>query len=54
MRDILETAFLLDLFSRDPASIRRYRCADEKEHRECFRPVAVRRALEQRDGEPGR
>ena len=54
MRDILETAFLLDLFSRDAASIRRYRCAEEKERRDCFRPMTVRKALEQRDGKHGR
>ena len=36
MRDILETAFLLDLFRRDAALISCWRQADEKERRKHF------------------
>jgi hypothetical protein len=50
MRDILETVFLMDLFATDPTEIERWRFADEKMQREKFSPVAVRKALDRRDG----
>ena len=49
VRDIWETAFLLDLFRTDPALIERWRFADEPERR-IFSPAAVRKALEAQDG----
>ena len=54
MRDILETVFLLDLFSHDAGSIRRFRHPEERKRGERFRPVDVRKALEARDGERAR
>ena len=50
MRDVLETVFLLDLFSHDRALIERWRVADDKERREVFSPAPVRKALDDRDG----
>lgn len=50
MRDTLETLFLLDLFRTDHNAIERWRFADEKQQREEFSPVAVRIALDNRDG----
>jgi hypothetical protein len=50
LRDILETIFLLDLFSHDKTLIERWRLADEKEHRKAFRPFEVRKKLDARDG----
>lgn len=50
LRDILETVFLLDLFSRDRSLIQRWRVADKKERMRYFKPVKVREALDTRDG----
>ncbi len=50
MRDILETVFLMDLFKTDHTTIERWRFADKKKQREEFSPVAVRKALDERDG----
>ena len=50
MRDILETVFLLDLFKDDKENIEKWRLADKKERMRNFRPVAVRKALDARDG----
>lgn len=50
MRDILETVFLMDFFRTDHTAIERWRCADEKMRRKNFSPVAVRKALDERDG----
>lgn len=50
MRDILETVFLMDLFKSDHTEIERWRFADKKTQREKFSPVAVRKALDERDG----
>ena len=54
MRDILETVFLLCLFRRDRTLIERWRFADDKTRRRDFSPVAVRKALDERDGFEGR
>ena len=54
MRDVLETVFLLSLFRGDRALIERWRCADDKAQRRDFSPVAVRKALDERDGFEGR
>ena len=50
LRDILETCFLLDLFSHDPAAITRWRHADRKIRLRDFKPIKVRELLDQRDG----
>ena len=50
MRDILETVFLIDLFKTDHTAIERWRLADKKKQREEFSPVAIRKALDERDG----
>ena len=54
MRDIVETVFLLSLFRDDRTLIERWRCADDKAQRRDFSPVAVRKALDERDGFEGR
>ena len=50
IRDILETAFLLDLFQTDAAKISCWRQAGDKERRKQFSPAKVRKALDTRDG----
>jgi hypothetical protein len=50
IRDVIETVFLLDLFRGDRLQIQRWRFADSKTLRKEFSPVAVRRALDVRDG----
>ncbi|MGI9420771.1 MAG: hypothetical protein ACR2RA_23350, partial [Geminicoccaceae bacterium] len=50
MRDILETHFLIDLFQGDRKMIEKWRLADKKTQRDLFSPVAVRLALDERDG----
>lgn len=50
VRDILETVFLVDLFRRDRALIRRWRLADRRARMKDFSPVRVREALDKSDG----
>ncbi len=50
MRDILETAFLLSLFSGDHSLVKLWRTSDRKERLKKFSPVRVREALDKRDG----
>jgi len=50
MRDILETVFLLDYFSRDRALISRWRTLDAKSREREFKPFSVRVALDDLDG----
>lgn len=50
IRDIIETIFLLDLFSRQHELIEEWRFMDEAERRKRFAPVKVREALDERDG----
>lgn len=50
MRDILETTFLLDLFSSDPKLIEQWRLADRQARLKHFSPIRVREALDKRDG----
>ena len=50
LRDILETVFLLNLFHGNRTLIERWRFADDTARRRCFSPVAVRKALDERDG----
>lgn len=54
MRDILETVFLLDFFNTDNTAIERWRFADKKTQREQFSPAAIRKALDERDGNTSR
>lgn len=53
MRDVLETLFLMDLFKTDHTCIERWRFADDKRRRRDFSPIAVRKALDKRDGFEG-
>jgi hypothetical protein len=50
LRDVLETAFLLDYLRTDPQLIAKWRGAAEKKERRQFEPVHVRIALDARDG----
>ena len=50
LRDVLETAFLLSLFTGDRTLIERWRLADKKARMKEFSPVKVREALDARDG----
>jgi len=54
LRDILETAFLLDLFQSYRHLIAEWRLADSKTQREKFGPVSVRKLLDERDGNGGK
>lgn len=48
MREILETAFLLDLFQSDRSAIERWRNSKKAEE---FRPVNIRKSLDKRDAD---
>jgi hypothetical protein len=50
MRDLLETVFLLDYFRIDQSNISEWRTADDKTRKTKFKPVAIRTALDDRDG----
>lgn len=50
LRDVMETVFLLDLFSGDRSLIERWRFADKKARMKDFSPLKVREALDARDG----
>lgn len=50
MRDILETVFLLDYFSRDRTLITLWRTCDPKTRDREFKPFSVRVALDNHDG----
>jgi hypothetical protein len=50
IRDIIEVGFLLDLFSRNPTSISRWRDADEDERWKNFTPAKLRKKLDHLDG----
>lgn len=54
MRDILENLFLMDLFRTDHTAIKRWQFANDKQRKEEFSPVAVRKALDKRDGFNGK
>ncbi|MDB5678993.1 hypothetical protein [Sphingomonas bacterium] len=53
IRDLLETAFLLDYFSTDAALVTRWRTMSDRERKKAFSPFAVRDALDKRDGFTG-
>lgn len=50
LRDVLETVFLLDYFTRDQTLIERWRTLDDREREKQFKPFAVRVALDKLDG----
>jgi hypothetical protein len=50
IRDILETAFLLDYFSTDEALIHRWKVVSEQERNKEFGQAKIRQALDDRDG----
>ena len=50
IRDILETAFLLDYFSTDDALIQRWKLVSEKERMKEFGQAKIRQVLDDRDG----
>ena len=50
MRDILETVFLTDMFSKDRSTIKLWREAKSSAERDRFRPVNVRKFLDDHDG----
>jgi len=50
IRDVLETANLVDYFTIDPSLISKWRAADDKERWKRFKPAVVRDALSRRDG----
>jgi hypothetical protein len=54
LRDVLETAFLVDYFAGDRALIARWRFADKKARMRDFALVKVREALDARDGLVGK
>lgn len=49
-RDILEVAFLLDFFRTDRAKIQEWKKATKQERKKNFSPVAIRTAIDERDG----
>jgi len=50
MRDILETVFLTDMFSKDRSTIKQWREAKNAKEKDKFRAVNVRRFLDDHDG----
>ena len=50
LRDVLETLFLMDFFRTDRTAIERWRNADEKQKKTDFSAIAIRKALDERDG----
>ncbi|MDH7789148.1 hypothetical protein [Ochrobactrum sp. AN78] len=53
IRDIIEVAFLLDLFSRDLSQIEKWRTADKKTLFSEFRPLSIRQKLDKFDNPEG-
>lgn len=49
-RDVLETGFLLDFFSSNPAKIAEWKACNNQERYRKFKPSVVRDALDKRDG----
>ncbi len=50
LRDVLETTFLLDYFSTDPALVTEWRTTPEKQRKAKFGPAKIRTELDKRDG----
>ncbi len=50
IRDLLETTFLIDYFSTDPALLTRWRTTSDRDRKIAFKPITVRDALDKRDG----
>lgn len=49
IRDLLETTFLLDYFSTDPALVTQWRTMSDRDRKIAFKPITVRDALDKRD-----
>jgi hypothetical protein len=49
LRDVVETAFLLDFFNSDRTQIRNWRMSEERVRRKKFAPVEIRKSLDARD-----
>lgn len=54
LRDILETGFLLDYFSIDPSKISDWKDSNEEERYKKYRPLEIRKELDNRDGFNGK
>jgi hypothetical protein len=50
LRDVIETVFLLDLFSGDRKKIQEWRLSSDKDQKNNFSPYKVRTQLDSRDG----
>ncbi len=50
IRDLIEVAFLLDLFRRKPEKIAEWRTASEKDRKRNFKPIKIREELNALDG----
>ena len=50
MRDIMETVFLMDMFGKDRSAIKQWREAESAKERDRFRPINVRKFLDDHDG----
>lgn len=50
LRDVLETAFLINYFGSEPAAIARWRASPKGKAAEEFKPVKIREYLDKRDG----
>lgn len=50
IRDLLETGLLIDYFRSEPAKIKIWRDASDKDREKHFRPAQIRDALDKRDG----
>lgn len=50
IRDVLETGFLLDYFSKEPTSIQRWKVVSDDVRIREFAPAKIRIALDERDG----
>lgn len=53
LRDVLETVFLVDYFTSNPADLTIWRTADKVTRKRKFKPVKIREALDARDGVTG-
>ncbi|MBB6469475.1 hypothetical protein HNQ96_005365 [Aminobacter lissarensis] len=53
-RDILETGFLLDYFSTDPALIQKWKAVPEEKRNKEFNQAKIREVLDKRDGYEGK
>lgn len=50
VRDLIEVYFLMDLFAKEPQTLKDWRSMDDNDRRKYFRPVRVRERLDKIDG----